>query len=113
MVVLQCPDCHGHSEGIVAPEGEVYFACDYCHYSGYYTTVPEQNYGKNLLAFSFGEMNSYNYTLMTVRIQDSRVTYFVLSNTEVLYEGQSMSEASRMYSERLCIDRAESIEVPA
>lgn len=97
MVVLTCPDCGGHDDATVDTNGEVHLACPYCHYVGYYLEVPKENFGKVLLMWSDGNPAENDYLLMTVRVQDSRVTYFVLVNTEVLHEGGSMSEAVKVY----------------
>ena len=100
MVVLRCPDCHGHSEGVIDINGEVIFSCDFCHYVGFFLTMPEQNYGKTLLVHCLKEGNTFDYAMMTTRVQDGKATYFVLANTEVLHEGASMSEAAGVYANR-------------
>ena len=100
MVVLTCPDCGGHDDAVVDNEsGEVHFACPYCHYVGFYLEVPKDNFGKILLCWSTGRNDISDYVLMTVRLQESRVKYFVLSNTDVVHEGDSMSAAAKAYHE--------------
>ena len=97
MVVLTCPDCGGHDEATVDKNGEVYFTCYYCHYVGYYGEVPKENFGKKLLEFGTGNPDSDQYVMMTVRLQDGQLTYFVLSNAEITHEGKSMSDAAKAY----------------
>jgi hypothetical protein len=97
MVVLTCPDCGAHDDAIVCQNREVIFSCPYCHYVGRYGAIPKENFGKMLLVFSANGVDFVNYALMTVRLQDSALDYFVLSNTEVVHEGKSMSDAAEAY----------------
>lgn len=90
MVILKCPHCGGHSEATVTELQEVYFSCDFCDTTQTHFHIPEENFGKLLLCIYSRKPLLKDYVLLTVRLEDGFVQYYVLSNTDMVWQGDSM-----------------------
>ncbi|MHA1786738.1 MAG: hypothetical protein ACTSWU_00885 [Candidatus Thorarchaeota archaeon] len=99
LLVTKCPHCGGHSEGVVTTEGEFYFVCDFCNITQTYYHVPKDNFGKVLLCAYSKKPELKDYVLLTVMFKDGEVEYFVLSNTDVVWKGNSMVEGAKEYTQ--------------
>jgi ribosomal protein S27AE len=102
-LVLECPKCGGHSEAVKYASHKWRLDCNYCIYIGYFSENElaqrfDRDFGIMLLQFRPSNPHSTEYVIMSV---SRGTTVYVLSNTEIIYEGNDLLEASRKYYEQV------------
>lgn len=96
-MIITCLDCGRHLSGNEDENGQVYVVCPFCHMIDLHLKMPDEIFGNIMLYHGSGNPNNNEYVMLTMLNKDNRIRYFVLSNAEVLHDGEQMFDAVQIY----------------